>query len=415
MEAQAQLRERLEAFKIDSKARHGVLARASADEQKRSLSGLIGVTRKAARSLAVLRAASLKAELTAALSIERQSLRETIYPAQAVAWGLFLQKRAQAGSEEALSSLRKLDNTARTGGPSITGIIQLDAQDEREWKRRLSVQAANRSLLNMLVHTVERNGDVTYRHHGRAVLRDEGPRIAVLDPDSDAAIEAALLMAQQKFGTHLSITGPAQFQQRVVAVAVAQGIAVEFVDPQLEDIRQQLAEEKFRAVRTPAPPPLQNPAAELSSSNESVKRGMSVAAVDATQIADAPTQRAVPSKVNVRRAATPPMVNKEAPQPAPAAPPELAVELLSAKDWITIWSAQTGKAVVSATVGDGATSYIVEYVGPDGIVLNKGRSGAVYPLPPTLTLTVGDRIVIGKNSQIHIPKAIYVGRGGSER
>lgn len=413
--AQAQLRERLDAFKIDSKARHGVLARSSAEEQKRSLSGLTGGARKAARSLAALRAASLKAELTAALSIERQSLRETVYPAQAVAWRLFLQERAQTGSEEALTALRKLDDTARTSRPSITGIIQLDDTDERQWKRRLSTQGTGQSFLNMLVHTVERNGDVTYRHNGRAVLRDEGRRIAVLDPDSDTAIEAALLIAQQKFGAHLSPTGPAEFQQRVVAVAVALGMAVKFVDPQLEALRQQLTEEKFRAARTPEPPPLQNPAAQRSLSNESVKRGIGAAVVNATQFAEVAPQPAIPPKAKVKRAATPVMVNEEAPQPAPAAPPVLAVEPLLAKDWMTTWSARTGKTVVPATPGDGTISYIVEYVGPDGVVVNKGRSGSVYPLPPALTLTVGDRIVIGKDSQIHGQKVIDAGRGRFER
>ena len=72
--------------------------------------------------------------------------------------------------------------------------------------------------------------------------------MAVLDEHSEEAIAAALLLARENFVASLTLTGSAEFQRRVVAVAVARGIAVKFVDPQLEATRQQILDEKSHAV-----------------------------------------------------------------------------------------------------------------------------------------------------------------------
>ena len=74
--------------------------------------------------------------------------------------------------------------------------------------------------------------------------------MAVLDEHSEEAIAAALLLAHEKFGANLTLAGSEEFQRRVVAVAVAQGIAVKFVDPLLEATRQQILDETSHAVGT---------------------------------------------------------------------------------------------------------------------------------------------------------------------
>ena len=144
--------------------------------------------------------------------------------------------------------MRKLDGTARAvPAQSITGTLYLeDGEDEK--KRRRRARESSASVLKMLTYSVEINGDITYSQHGRAVLRDEGRYLAVLDEHSEEAIAAALLLAREKFGINLTLTGSAEFQRRVVAVAVAQGIAVQFVDPLLEATRQQILDETRHAV-----------------------------------------------------------------------------------------------------------------------------------------------------------------------
>jgi Large polyvalent protein-associated domain 7 len=236
--------QRLQAFDAETKAKRALLFAGLKNEQTKALAGLTGTHRKAAQSLDKLQAATAKAEFSDA----RRALRKSLQPSQANAWRSFLQVRAQTGSEEALAALRKLDDTVRAvPSQSITGTVYLD-DEEDEMKRRRRARESSASILKMLTHSIEINGDITYSQHGRAVLRDEGRYLAVLDEHSEEAIAAALLLAREKFGANLTLTGSAEFQRRVVAVAVARGIAVQFVDLQLETTRQQILEKNSHAV-----------------------------------------------------------------------------------------------------------------------------------------------------------------------
>ena len=216
---------------------------------------MTGARQKAEQALAALGAATAKAEFRA----ERRALRKASEPTQAQAWRLFLQSQAQAGSEAALAALRKLDDTARAApAESISGTLHLDGgkeekeeeKEQEEKKRRLLIKSTS-FILQQLAPFVELNGDITYRRGGHAVLRDEGMRLVVLDPNSDDAIAAALLLGREKFGADLTLTGPPAFQRRVVAVAVARGSPIRFVDPQLEAMRLALTKEKRQASQPP--------------------------------------------------------------------------------------------------------------------------------------------------------------------
>lgn len=249
------LEQRLQAFDAETKRHRTELFSRLKIEQQKNLAGLNGPSRKAAQSIAKLESATAKAEF----SDERRALRKALQPTQANAWRIYLQARAQAGHEEALATLRKLNDTARTApAQSITGTIYLD-DDEDDKKRRRLARESTASILKMLIHTVELNGDVTYTQNGRAVMRDEGQHVAVLDQNSGEAITAALLLGREKFGTNLTLTGSQEFQRRVVEVAVAQGIQVKFIDPQLEMLRVQLTESKRQPM---SQKPIQSPPRE---------------------------------------------------------------------------------------------------------------------------------------------------------
>jgi hypothetical protein len=81
------------------------------------------------------------------------------------------------------------------------------------------------------------------------------------------------------------LTGSAEFQRRVVAVAVAQGIAVKFVDPQLEASRQQILDETRHTVGKKVVHVL---ATALSLSNPSEQRDMG------GRVSRAPAVKALP-------------------------------------------------------------------------------------------------------------------------
>lgn len=242
---QPALASQLKAFDAETKLLRASLLIALKLDQNLALAGMSGVSKKSALAFAKLRSATAKAQF----NDQRREERKSLHPLQTQAWRLFLQAQAQDGHEEALAALRELDGSAR-GVPvqAISGTIYLGDDDDD--KRRLrSGRETSSEILKALTHRVEINGDVTYSRHGRAVLRDEGRHVAVLDQNSEEAIVAGLLLAREKFGPNLTLNGGAEFQRRVVAAAVAQGIPVLFVDPQLEALRRQLLADKYPASR----------------------------------------------------------------------------------------------------------------------------------------------------------------------
>ena len=330
---------RLQAFDAETGALRNALAVRLKQDHTKALTGLSGASRKATQSLQKLAVATAKAEF----NDERRARRKTIRPLQAQAWRLFLHALAQAGHEEALAVLRKLDDTARAApAQSITGTIHLD--DEEEKKRRRAQKTDSALVLKALMYVIAINGDITYSRHGQAVLRDEGRHLAVLDPNDKEAIEAALLLGREKFGATLTLTGSAEFQQRVVAVAVAKGIPVKFVDPQLEALRLRFVDEMHQARAIQHPP--------------------------------------------VQREGLAPVV------------PDLPAQPTAAE-----WIASQSKTAVRPYAKDGSSvQYIVLYVAVDGVVLDHGRGHlAIYPLPDGTSMQAGDRAVIGGDGRLGLP------------
>lgn len=87
---------------------------------------------------------------------------------------------------------------------------------------------------------------------------------------------------------------------------------------------------------------------------------------------------------------------------------------LTAHAWLANWAAQERKSMNTATAETGATAHTVVYVGPDGIVVNRGRSGAVYPIPSDLTVHVGDKVAVDKNGELRAPRTPEKGGGKSK-
>lgn len=236
-----------------------VVRRALAAKLKRegvqALAGLGREQRKAVRAAEMLRAATVKAEFNEARKVERRMLK----PPQKDAWRDFLQQQAQVGDLAALRVLRRLDDTARDKDKEDEGLTITGVGLDEDQKKRRTLAAS--SVLKALSTRVDRSGDVIFLRAGQAVLRDEGKRLQVLDPNSDETIVAGLLLAQQMYGHTLTLTGPAEFQARAVALAVEHGMPVRFADPQLEAMRLQLHANRFKP--TPQPRAEKPPVAEV--------------------------------------------------------------------------------------------------------------------------------------------------------
>lgn len=83
---------------------------------------------------------------------------------------------------------------------------------------------------------------------------------------------------------------------------------------------------------------------------------------------------------------------------------EPAPQPLSAHTWLEQWAVEENKTIVTATPENSDIAYTVVHVAPDGIVLNKGRSGAVYPVPTDVVLRVGAKVVVDRNGEICLPR-----------
>ena len=92
---------------------------------------------------------------------------------------------------------------------------------------------------------------------GKTAFVDSGPKISVVD-QSEASVLAALQLARQKYGKDLVVTGPEEFQEKVIRLAVRNNIAI--AKPELqEEIRKErkrvAAEREQQRPRNQDPPP----------------------------------------------------------------------------------------------------------------------------------------------------------------
>lgn len=84
---------------------------------------------------------------------------------------------------------------------------------------------------------VVQKGEVIYQMGDVNVIKDTGKRVDLLQTDA-VTIEAALRLAQAKFGSKLTLTGTREFQEQVAMIAAKKGLAVEFVDPEINKVLQ---------------------------------------------------------------------------------------------------------------------------------------------------------------------------------
>lgn len=234
------------------------------------------------------------------------------------------------------------------------------------------------ALLRSLRQSPDLSGHFTYRAGNVALFRDEGKIISVLNQDS-RSIAAALAVAQSRFGSTLTLTGSHDFQIRAVQAAVAHGLSVKFQDPALEEYRLALIEEQKQAARAAHQAKVEQPVAE----------------------------QAQPTPTNQPNPAEPAPQPQAAQQPVAEPPVQESAEqkqALSAANWIAHQGKPQGQSIRASK-----TEFVVVHVA-DLVVLDQGRSVAVYPPPADVELHAGDRVVIQKDGSL-----AHAGRSDPER
>ncbi|WP_241202465.1 LPD7 domain-containing protein [Caballeronia sp. SBC2] len=205
--------------------------------------------RRALVSIARMTKADAEQTLRGQIQLERDGLKAKYGQRRGTSFGEFLQARAQAGDTRALVELRRMRPTTPEAPQPEENWIMPAGEEHARGKRQAptaedKADSSESGYDNQIIYRaphlsyeVHRDGDVTYRHDGRSVVRDHGPAVRVLQTDR-AAIEAALRLSQAKFGLMLKLQGPVAMQREAARVAAEAGLYVEFSDDSLNDIMQ---------------------------------------------------------------------------------------------------------------------------------------------------------------------------------
>jgi hypothetical protein len=200
------------------------------DQARGAAAGLPAADRKAALSVARMEFVAASDALRSAIRAERAPFRLPV----ADQYRHFLQQQAQDGSAPALDELRRRSNNAPLRhDPAAVYILPVQAQQEPNALLYRGRQVRYR---------VQHNGDVIYSLGGRAIMHDKGETVMLLQTDR-LAVEAALRLAQAKFGDQLKLSGSAEFQERASRIAAEAGLNVRFDNKRAEQIREQRAAE----------------------------------------------------------------------------------------------------------------------------------------------------------------------------
>ncbi|AOY97811.1 hypothetical protein BKK79_38555 (plasmid) [Cupriavidus sp. USMAA2-4] len=227
--ARGGLRSQLAAQLASERARREAI-RLRLSDARSAAAGLPPAQRKAALSVAKMEYVTAESALRSVIRQERAPFRLPV----ADQYRQFLQQRAQAGEAAALVELRRRSRSASAPLDPIVGQI-LPAKATQEpnglFYRGREVR-----------FRVRQNGDVIYSLAGRVMIEDKGESVRLLRTER-VAIEAALRLAQAKFGDRLKLSGPAEFQERAARIAAEAGLHVRFDNRRAEQIREQRAAE----------------------------------------------------------------------------------------------------------------------------------------------------------------------------
>ena len=190
-----------------------------------------GIDQRTADALFAFKAAATREQMAKRQRGERQALSAEL--SRGMVWRRWVESQAAAGDEAAQAALRGIryreqrERHAQGNGIEGEPVDPLDALHER--LRRgpddlvLATLSAERDRLAR--HITYRRAGSADRGPGEVLFVDRGPRIDMLSRE-DAALEAALRIASEKYGGRVLLTGSTEFQERAARMATRLGIRV---------------------------------------------------------------------------------------------------------------------------------------------------------------------------------------------
>jgi hypothetical protein len=152
-------------------------------------------------------------------------------------WRVWLEREAARGDEAAQAALRGIryreQRKRKKGEGDQANGIEGEPLDRLAALHEKLRRGPDDLILAALVAERDRRGKhITYRRAataergpGEALFVDRGPRIDMLSKE-DAALEAALRIASEKYGGRVLLTGSDEFQDRAARMATRLGIRV---------------------------------------------------------------------------------------------------------------------------------------------------------------------------------------------
>jgi hypothetical protein len=200
-----------------------------------------GIDTRTADALFAFKAAAAREQMTKRQRDERQALSAEL--SRGMVWRRWVESQAAAGDEPAQAALRGILYRERRRRRAETNGIEGDAVDPLEaLHERLRKGPDDLVLATLSAERDKRGQYITYRRTatGATAFVDRGPRIDMLSQEN-AALEAALRIASEKYGGRVLLTGSAEFQERAARMAARLGIRVTNSDLQgvVRDAQQQ--------------------------------------------------------------------------------------------------------------------------------------------------------------------------------
>jgi len=159
-------------------------------------------------------------------SSERQTLRNEQHREQPSAWDVWLERQAEKGDQRASQRLRRRRlcerRHVRPMGAPAAGSIWADAAP------RLTQFEGFRAVASA--------AGLDYCRSQLALFRDTGNTVVVFDPGA-ASIGGSLLLAREKWGSKLQISGESTFLRRAEAIAKVMRVELEVVGDRLDSHR----------------------------------------------------------------------------------------------------------------------------------------------------------------------------------
>jgi TraI-like middle domain/MobA/VirD2-like, nuclease domain/Large polyvalent protein-associated domain 7 len=160
------------------------------------------------------------------------------------AWAVWLRRKATEGDGAALAALRAREAAQGLKGNTLTG-----------QKRRVNGAPTATNAISAIPDSITKKGTIIYRI-GASAIRDDGAKLAVSRGATEAGLEAALRMAVQRYGSHLTVNGSDEFKTQIVIVAAKKQLPVTFADAALERRRRSLGRTTVRSRGTAARRPI---------------------------------------------------------------------------------------------------------------------------------------------------------------